>query len=245
MHPEILSIGGITLHSYGLVIASGVFLAIFLMTQAAKKYGFPPHEKIFDMVFVVVLFGFLGSRLLYISQEWAWYREHPLEIFEIWKGGLTYYGGMIVAYLAFFFYVRLNRISFFKGTDFMMPYLSFVHGLGRIGCFLQGCCYGKESTLPWAVRFPQLPAPVHPTQLYEFLFNFGLAGFLIWYYPKRRFVGEITALYLIFYSTGRFLLEFLRGDQQPWLIFYTLPQVMSLGFLFIGMILYGIGRFRR
>jgi len=228
MLPEIASVGPFTIHSYGVVIALGVLLSLFLMTKAAKKEGFPPAEKVFDLVFVVVLSGFVGARLFYILQEWPWYREHPWEIVQIWKGGLVYYGGMTASFLGCFIYARLVRLPFLASADFMMPYIALTHALGRVGCFLNGCCYGKVTSLPWGVIFPALSDPVHPTQFYEAIFNLGLFGFLVWLYARRRFTGEIVSVYLIYYSTGRFLIEFWRGDQAFRFLGLTTHQGLSV-----------------
>jgi phosphatidylglycerol:prolipoprotein diacylglycerol transferase len=244
MLPKICSLGPVTIHSYGLLIAGGVFLSIFLMTRDAQKYGFPPPEKIFDLVFVVVFAGFVGARLFYVIQEWPWYRQHPAEVLQIWKGGLVYYGGMITSFAAFFLYLGWSRLPLLATSDFVISYIPLAHAFGRIGCFLNGCCYGRPTSLPWGVQFPFLAGPVHPTQLYETLFNLGLFGFLVRFYPKRRFAGEVTALYLVTYSIGRFVLELYRGD-QPLLFFgFTLHQLLSVIFIWVGMILYGVCRSR-
>ena len=245
MLPEICSLGPLTLHSYGLAIALGVFLAVFFMTRAAGRFGFPPVEKVFDLVFVVVFFGFLGARILYILQEWRWYQGHPLEIFQIWKGGLVYYGGMMASFLALFICLRRNRLPFLATTDFAISYVPLVHAFGRIGCFLNGCCFGKASTLPWAVLFPGFVTRLHPVQLYEAVFNLALFGFLARHYARRNFPGEVISLYLIFYSAGRFFLEFFRGDQTKIFLSLSLPQVMSFIFAGAGILLYGICRSRR
>ncbi len=242
MFPEIVSFGPFTIHSYGLVIAIGVFFCLYLMKRAAKKYGFPPIEKVFDIVFVVVFSGFVGARLFYVIQQGSWYKTHPLEIFQIWKGGLVYFGGMVGSFLGLFLYVKSARLSFLETGDFTMPYIPLVHAFGRVGCFLNGCCYGKVCHLPWAVQFPLLPEPVHPTQLYEALFNLSLFGFLAWFYPRRHFPGENMALYLILYSVGRFFLEFLRGDQPSLLFSLSLQQILSLAFILTGFLAYGICR---
>lgn len=245
MAPEIFSLGPLTLHSYGLLIALGVLVSLYGMARRAKKFGFPPEERVFDLVFIVVLSGFLGARLFYVIQEWPWYRTHPFEIFQIWKGGLVYYGGMAASFIGFYLYVRFTRLPFGACADFVIPYIALTHAFGRVGCFLNGCCYGKVCHLPWAVRFPSLPEPVHPVQLYEAVFNFALFGLLSWFYPRRRFPGEVTLLYLVLYPVGRFLLEFLRGDQAFFLDSLTVHQLLSLGFIGIGIFLYGICRFRR
>ncbi len=245
MFPKICSLGPVTIHSYGLAIALGVFLCILLMTRSARRFGFPPSEKVMDLVFVVVFSGFLGARLFYVVQEWEWYRSHLWEIFQIWKGGLVYYGGMIGSFLSLFIYLRGVRLPILQTTDFLITHVPLAHAFGRLGCFLNGCCYGKSSTLPWAVRFPFPPEAVHPTQAYELLFNLSLFGLLFWYYPRRRFAGEGIILYLVTYSLGRFLLEFFRGDQPLSFFGYSLHQILSLLFIAVAIASYGIHRLRR
>ena len=229
MYPKICSIGPFTIHSYGVLIAIGVFLSIFLMGRLARRLGFSPDGQIFDLVFIIVLSGFAGARIFYIIQEWGWYRNHPFEIIQIWKGGLVYYGGMVASFLGFFIYVRLKGLPFLKSADFMMPFIALTHAFGRVGCFLNGCCFGKDH---------------HPTQLYEAAFNLGLFLILIRTYARRQFDGQIVALYLIFYAVGRFVIEFFRGDQLPWLGPFTFHQILSFIFLFMGAMVYGICRKR-
>ncbi len=242
MWPEIFSFGPLTLHSYGLLIAAGVFLALFLMKRRAAGLGFPAEERVFDLLFVAVMSGFAGARLLYVFQEWDWYRTHPLDIFKIWEGGLIYYGGMMAGFLGFFLYVRGKGLPFLQSSDFVIPYLPLVHAFGRLGCFLNGCCYGKPCALAWGVKFPELARPVHPTQLYEAVFNFALFGLLVRRDPRRHPAGETTALYLMLYPAGRFFIEFLRGDQALFFFYLTAHQVVSVVFISIGVCLYGLCR---
>lgn len=245
MFPEIASLGPFTLHTYGLTIALGVFLAVFWMTARARKNGFPPPEKVFDLVFVATLSGFIGARIFFVVQEGSWYLNHPLEIFEIWKGGLVYYGGMAASFIGFIVYVRLQKLPILRSCDFMMPFIALVHAFGRAGCFLNGCCYGKPCVLPWAVRFPALTGPLHPVQLYEALFNLALFAFLLRMDSRKHFAGEVTSFYLMLYAAGRFFLEFFRGGQAAVFFSFTLPQAMSLGFMGAGILLYGFCRSRR
>lgn len=233
MFPEIGSIGPVTIHSYGLLIAVGVFLSLLLMTRRARKNGFPSPEQVFDFVFVIVVFGFLGARLFYIVQEWDWYRSHPLEIVQIWKGGLVYYGGMITSFIAFFLSLRSARLPYLRATDFVIPFVALSQAFGRVGCFLNGCCYGK---------FSSFLGRIHPVQLYESFFDLVLFGFLSWLYRRPGFPGRVTAAYLLLYPAGRFFIEFFRGDQSPFLFSLTLHQVLSLIFLGGGGVLYGASR---
>ena len=229
MYPELFRAGPFVIHAYGVVIALGLFVSAWGMTALARKSGFPPADKVLDLLFVVAVAGFLGARIFYVIQESDYYRTHPLEILKIWEGGLVYYGGVLGSIAGHFLYVRRARLPYFEACDFVVPFTALTHAFGRIGCFFAGCCYGKNGI---------------PVQLFESAFNFLLFGFLLWRYLRRQFPGEIFALYLLGYSVGRFFFEFLRGDQILWSFSLTLQQLISIGFMVSGLALYGICRKR-
>lgn len=218
------------------MVALGVMLSLWLMSRVARRTGFPEGEGAFDMVFASVLSGFLGARIYYIFQNLAWYLENPAHIFALWEGGLIFYGGMISSFLGLWLYLRYKKTPLAKGLDFILPYVSLSHAFGRIGCFFNGCCYGKLCTLPWAVKFPELGHAVHPTQLYEAVFDFALFFFLTRRYEKKRFEGEVAALYFSLYAVARFLVEFVRDDNPFW-GFLTVNQWISVA-IFIPAVLF-------
>jgi len=229
MRPVLFFLGPIHLYAFGAMILLGVFVSLFLMERRAKRDGFPKPGDVFDLVFVTVLAGLAGARLLYVWQNFGWYRQRPLHAFALWEGGLIFYGGLVTAFLAFYLAARVKKIPFVKGLDFILPYAALTHAFGRIGCFLNGCCYGKACDLPWAVHFPEFPegVRVHPTQLYEALFLFGIFLFLNARYPVHKRAGEISVWYFLLYGSGRFLVEFYRGDNPVW-FFLTANQWISL-----------------
>lgn len=229
MHPELFRIGPFVIHTYGVLIALGIFVSVITATKLAKKTSFPPSEKVFDLFFVAVASGFAGARIFYVLQEGGYYQSHPLEIFKIWEGGLVYYGGVMGASVGYFFYTRRQGFPYLKSIDFTLPFIALTHAFGRVGCFFAGCCFGKNG---------------QPVQLYEALFNLILAGFLVKVYQKSKFGGQVFAHYLILYPMARFFFEFLRADQPVWLFSLTLQQFVSLVFIFLGLGLYGIHRSR-
>ena len=239
MHPILFSIGSLHLYSFGVMVALGTFVSLFLMSRRARRDGFPEPNDVLDLVFVTLASGFLGSRLHYVLQNAGWYRVHPLMIFALWEGGLIFYGGMVTALIALFVFMKVRKIPYLRGLDFLFLYLPLVHAFGRIGCFLNGCCYGRACALAWAVKFPELPQPVHPTQLYESVFDIGLFFFLSRRYGKKHFSGEITALYIMGYAAGRFVIEFLRAGNPSWM-FLTWNQSISVSFFLAGLIFYGV-----
>lgn len=241
MKPVLFSFGALHLYSYGLCIAIGVLLSLFLMKRRALLEGFPKPDEVFDMSFAILVWGFLGARLFYVVQNFSYYVAEPLKIFAVWEGGLIFYGGAIMAFVGFGWAVRKKRLPFWRTLDFIAPYGALAHAFGRIGCFLNGCCYGKICDLPWAVRFPGLPYAVHPAQIYEAGYDLMLFAFLLARSKRARFDGEITLLYFLLYGLGRYLIEFLREPGWMWLGF-TLNQWMSVAIMVAAFILFQLRR---
>ncbi len=234
MKPVLFYIGPLPVFSFGTLIALGVFLSLFLMNRKSKRTGFPASpELIADLVFAGVFSGFLGGRLFYIFENGAYYWREPLRIFALWDGGLIFYGGVAGALLGLFWTFQIRKISYWKGLDFLIPYGALIHAFGRVGCFLNGCCAGKVCDLPWAVTVEGVK--LHPVQLYEAAFNFLLFLFLNARYEKKKFEGEIIALYFILYAAGRFVFEFFRVN-PGWILSYN--QWESLALLSAGGIIY-------
>lgn len=238
MKPILLSFGVLHLYSYGLSIAVGVLLSLFLMNRRAVEEGFPKQEEVFDIAFAILVWGFLGARIFYVIQNLSYYAAEPLKIFAVWEGGLIFYGGALGALLGFWLVVRKLRMSFWRVLDFIVPYGALAHAFGRIGCFLNGCCYGKVCELPWAVRFPGFFQAVHPAQIYEAAYDLVLFAFLLARRKRSRFEGETGLLYFLLYGIGRYLIEFVREPGWMWLGL-TSNQWLSAGIILVAFILFG------
>ncbi len=234
MRQLLFHIGPLPVYSFGTMIALGVILSIYLMSLSTRRGGFPDQDRAVDMVFAVVLSGFLGARAYYILQNFSWYLQNPPAVFAFWEGGLVFYGGVVGALLGVIIFSKIKKQSALKSLDFLLPYVALTHAAGRVGCFLNGCCYGKACDLPWAVKFEGTGSPGHPVQLYEAVFNSLLFLFLNWKYGRKRFDGQVTAFYFMGYSIGRFVMEFFRGD-NPAIFFLTHNQWFSI-LLFISSI---------
>lgn len=242
MHPILFSFGPLHVYSFGFMAALGVLVCLFLMTRAAKRFGFPKPQDVSDLVFVTVASGFFGGRLAYVFENFRGYLGHPLRIFAVWEGGLIFYGGVIGALLGLLLFMRLKKIPYFAGLDFLLPYTALTHAFGRIGCFLNGCCYGRRCDLPWAVRFPET-GRVHPTQLYEAAFNMALFVFLRNRYARRNFDGEVSGYYFMIYAAGRFVIEFFRAGNPGWGAL-TVNQWTSFLIFGFGALIYAVNRKR-
>ncbi len=221
MYPELLTIGPLTIHTYGLMVALGILAGVGLAEYLYRNSGGEPG-RIIDMALIVVICGLIGARLLFILINFRYYASNPLETVMVWKGGLVFYGGLLGGILALLGCIRFYRLPLWPILDIAAAAIALGHGLGRLGCFSAGCCYGGLTDLPWAVTFTDprslavdvLNQPVHPTQLYSFFFLMGLAGFLVWLHPRKKFPGQGAAAYLVLYGLFRFGVEFLRSDPR-------------------------------
>ena len=218
MHPILFRFGPLTIHTYGFLVALGFLIGIGLAYRQAKKEGTPP-DKILDLGFYILLAAIIGSRLFFIIINAGHYIKNPLDIFKIWEGGLVFYGGVLLAVPVAIWYVKKNGLGIWKTADIFAPSIAIGHGLGRLGCFFAGCCYGKVAeSLPWGVIFtdPECLAPpgvpLHPTQLYESAGEFINFFILIVLRKFKAFNGKLFMTYLLFYSLLRFTVEFFRGD---------------------------------
>ena len=234
MHPILFRIGPFTLHTYGLLISTGVLLAIALAVRQARREGEDP-QKMMDLAFYLLLSSIVGSRLLYVLINYQDYLTRPWAIFKLWEGGLVFYGGFALAFIVGTWYLRRQQLPLWKTADIWAAPLALGHAVGRLGCFAAGCCYGKPTKVPWAVTFtdPQslaiLGVPLHPVQLYEAFANLLLFLFLSFYWAHRKFEGQVFWLYALLYSVIRFVLEFFRGDARGFLIPPYLSTSQALG----------------
>jgi len=237
MHPVLFSWGPITLYTYGLMIALGVVVSILFLRHRGASNGFDV-DTVTDCAVFSVLSGIVGARVGYVIQEWSVFKLDPLSMFQIWKGGLAFYGGVAGALLFFYIFCRVNKIPFLRMADLFVPFLALAHAFGRIGCFLNGCCFGKPTTLACGVRFPGGTETLHPVQLYAFVFLVALFFILSWIYRHRRFDGQVFLMYFILYPIGRFFLEFLRGDEARFVFGLRLFQAVSIVIILVTLAVY-------
>jgi phosphatidylglycerol:prolipoprotein diacylglycerol transferase len=217
VHPVLIRIGPLSIHTYGVLVAAGFLLGIALAVRQGKKEGIPP-DRIIDIGFYVLLSAIVGSRLLFVGINAGHYLKHPLDIIKIWEGGLVFYGGLLLAVPVALWYIRRHALDMGNLMDIFAPSLAIGHAVGRLGCFSAGCCYGKPATVPWAVTFfdPECLAvtgiPIHPTQLYESMGEFLNFFILIFLRRHQSFKGQLFWTYIVLYSLLRFTVEFFRGD---------------------------------
>ncbi len=241
MYPILFQYGRLTLYTYGLLIAFAFLAALWLLGREARQRGLEPRPYQ-DLGFVVLVSALVGARLFYILVEWEHFARNPLQVFEIWKGGLVFYGGFVGAALAALVYVRAKGLPLWTTADLVAPALALGQAIGRIGCFFAGCCYGAECALPWAVTFTDprglapLHAALHPTQLYAAAANlliFAVLQFLL--RPRQRFPGQIFGAYLVLYPAARFTIELFRADPRGALGPLSTSQALGIPLFLFGL----------
>ena len=226
------------------MIALAFLVGLWTATRRARRENIP-GEKIADAVLWVMVGAILGARLVYVTTYWKdEFADQPLsEIFMIQHGGLVYYGGLIGAILAAYLYLCWKKLPLWKTADVLAPSIALGNVFGRIGCLLNGCCYGRVCRLPWAIHFPSdhatHGAAVHPTEIYDALDNLILYLFLAWLFRHKKFDGQVFATYLIGYAVTRTIMECFRGDYPPDHIHYGLTpgELVSIPIFIAGLVL--------
>lgn len=238
MYNEILTIGPVTIHGYGLMIGLGVVAALLLGDYRAKKFGLN-GDHIYGMTFSAVILGFLAARILFIITEWEGFLQNPMQYLS--GAGFVVYGGIIGGALTIYGFCKNKKIDMLSYLDLMIPSVALAQGFGRIGCFLAGCCYGKETDSWLGVVFTDSDfAPngvkVLPTQLFMAGGDILLMAVLLWYAAKRPLRGRTSALYLILYSIGRFAIEFLRNDDRGTVGMLSTSQFIAIFTFVVGLV---------
>lgn len=240
MYNDIFSIGPFTVHGYGLMITIGVLAAFFLGEATAKRRGLNP-DVIFTLTLLCAFTGFVSAKLLFCIVEFRQLLEDPVSVLA--GNGFVVYGGIIGGTLAAYVYCRVKKLSFIDYFDVVLPCVAVAQGFGRIGCFLAGCCYGRETESAIGIMFTHSDfAPngvkLIPTQLISSLGMFLIAGILFLYLKKSKRPGRTGALYLILYSIGRFGVEFLRNDHRGEVGIFSTSQFISLFIIVIGVVVF-------
>ena len=236
----------IKIKSYGLMIAIGIIVAASLFINKGKKRGYD-EDSLLNLIIFAVIGGILGGKGLFIITELKNIIKEP-SILLNFGYGFVVYGAIGGGALAIYLYCRKKKWNILEVLDITVPGLAIAQGFGRIGCFLAGCCYGAETNLPIGVVFPQGSlAPsgihVHPTQIYSSIFDFILGFFLLYYGKKKRVHGRVMGMYLIIYSIGRFLVEFLRNDPRGSVGLLSTSQFIAIFTLVLGIIIFNINKF--
>lgn len=253
MFPQLFHIGSFAVPTYGILVASGVLLGLWISVRNSARQGIKP-ENAWDFGIAVVLAGILGSKILYILVDWKTYAEHPKEIFSLstLQAGGVFSGGLIGAFIVAWWFLRKYNMPALATCDAFAPGLALGHAIGRIGCFSAGCCYGKPTAHFWGITFTNpvananagtpLNVPLEPTQLIESAAELIIFGILTWMFARKKFDGQIFGAYLFLYGIARFLIEFLRDDPGRGGPYFggalSGTQLISIGLVLVGGIIW-------
>ncbi len=235
MKRELFSIGGFHLHSYGLMLCISFLLSVLIMNRWLKR-NFIDAYAVFDMVVAALVGGIMGARIFYILGNLDEFKGRWLDILKFWNvEGLVFYGGLLLGAVMVIAVIRWKGIPLALVADGAALCIALGIAVTRIGCFLNGCCFGKPSGMPWAVTFPLrtqmemgMPAnPLHPTQLYESLLDLALFILLLVLAPRLKYRGQLFLVFLAGYGIIRFFLEFFRYHQSP----HAAPAFQALSLL--------------
>jgi phosphatidylglycerol---prolipoprotein diacylglyceryl transferase len=215
MHSILFRIGPIPIYAYGFMLMLAFLAGTAVAVRLGRRRGIS-SEHVLDLTAIILVAGIVGARLLYLALEWSYFREHPAHIWRLWEGGLSFQGGLLAALLAGALYCRRQGLSFLAMGDVIAPGTALGYAIGRVGCFLNGCCYGAPTSLPWACQFHDPPVtgpltpPSHPTQIYASLASLVIFGLLMGVFRRQRVTGQVLWSYLLLYAVYRFAIEFLR-----------------------------------
>ncbi len=238
MYNDLLKIGPVVLHSYGLLIGIGFLAAVFIAERRAPKNGMDADTVAYFGMYCAIT-GILGAKILFVIVNWRAFLKAPLSV--LGTDGLVVYGGIIGGILCAVIYCKLKRTNFWDYFDLVLPSVAVAQGFGRLGCFMAGCCYGERTDAWYGIAFSHsnyAPNGVKliPTQLLSSAGMFLIALLLFGYANRAKKAGQVGAVYLMLYSIGRFLVEFLRGDLERGSIgSLSTSQFISIFILVIGI----------
>jgi phosphatidylglycerol---prolipoprotein diacylglyceryl transferase len=255
MRPILFQIGGIPVFSYGVLVATGVLLALWYGRRRAARVGVNP-DKLWSLGIYGVLASLLGAKLWLIATAWEYYSANPREMFSVamFQSGGTFYGGVFGGVIGVMLYAHYQKMPLLPVFDICCAAIPLGHSIGRLGCFMAGCCFGKPTEVAWGVKFTDpvaaqlagtpLGIHLHPTQLYEAALEFLNFLFLVWLGKRQRFSGQIAGTYMILYGFERGILEFFRGDPGRTMMFHdsiSLMQIVSIILIAGGSLLWWRG----
>ena len=255
MHPILFHFGAWPVYSYGVLVASGVLLGLWYARSQAQRLGLNP-DHVWNLGIYAVLVALVVAKVWLVFSAWDYYMANPREIFSmaVLQSGGTWYGGVVGAMSTIIIYTYVQKIPVLPLLDAFSFAVPLGHTLGRLGCFAAGCCYGKPTSVAWAVTFKSelaeqlagtpLNVPLHPTQLYEATVEFLNFLLIVWLAKKQRFSGQLVGTYFLLYGLERGTIEFFRGDPGRTLMFhdsFSLMQVTSVGMIITGAFLWWRG----
>ena len=251
MYPELFSIGPVTVYSYGVLLAVSYLFGLWLAMRRAKRWGLDPN-RVLDLGIYIIIAALVGAKLLLLVVDFEQFSRSTADLLSLARSGGIFYGGLILAVVAAFWYIARHRMPFWTTCDVFAPGIALGHVTGRLGCLAAGCCYGRPTDLPWGLTFTNplaaanvgtpLGITLHPTQMYEAGAELLILGFLLATERRGRpFGGRTFWSYMFLYAVSRYIVEIYRGDPRG-MVFdaFSTSQFISLLLapLSVGMIVW-------
>ncbi|MFB3853382.1 MAG: prolipoprotein diacylglyceryl transferase [Vicinamibacterales bacterium] len=238
MYPRLVEIGPITVYSYGLLLAVAFLAGLQLARIRATRLGLD-RERVLDLGIFIIIAAVIGGKLLLLATDLRSFLDRPSEILSLARSGGVFYGGLILAVLVSLWYMRRHDMPLWPTCDAFAPGIALGHAVGRVGCVLAGCCYGRPTSAPWGIVFTDpftasyvgtpLDVPLHPVQLYESAAELAiLVALLALERHGRTVAGRTFWTYVLLYGVVRFALEFFRGDERGIVIGFSTSQFISM-----------------
>jgi phosphatidylglycerol:prolipoprotein diacylglycerol transferase len=250
MHPRLFTIpefdlfgrhlGPISLPTYGVLLAIAFLAGLWIVGREAKRAGLDVM-RVTDLAIYSLIGGLVGARVLLVVVDWEFYSKNWRELWGLIQSGGVFYGGLLGGLGVGAWYIRRHKLALWPLADVLAPGVVLGQSIGRLGCLAAGCCFGRPTTVSWAVTYHDTYAaqrlgtpinmPVHPTQIYESIATILIFGFLIWLGGRKRFHGQVAMTYVILYSVARFIIEFFRGDAARGFVFHgtlSTSQLISI-----------------
>src|SRR6266446_3107024 len=238
MYPRLLELGPITVYTYGVLLAAAYLLGLQLARVRAKKRGLDAN-RVLDLGIYIIISALVGAKLLLLITDFRTFRADPAELLTLARSGGVFYGGLILAVIVALWYIRRAGLPLWTTCDVFAPGIALGHVVGRFGCFFAGCCYGKPTSVPWAITFTNpyaaanvgtpLNIPLHPTQLYEAGAEALILIILLATESRgRRFPGRTFWLYMLMYAISRYIIEMFRGDPRGTVFIFSTSQFISV-----------------
>jgi len=238
MHPILFEVGDWPVYSYGVLLALAYLAGLQLAVMRARRAGLD-SARIMDLGIYLIIAALVGAKLMLVVVDFSYFRDHPRELLSLVRVGGVFYGGLIFALLAGLFLVRRYKLPVWSAADMYAPGVALGHIIGRLGCLLAGCCYGRPTDLPWGITFTSpvaaasagtpLGIPLHPTQIYDAGAELLILIFLLVFERRGRpYPGRTWWLYMLLYAVARFIVEIFRADDRGIILGFSTSQFVSL-----------------
>lgn len=247
MHPILFDFGSIKVYSYGFCIMLGALFGYFYALKHAKTIGLT-SDHVSEMTLLIIIASYIGGKVFLWFSDWSYYMQNPAKMIELNGNGFVFYGSFIFCIIGLFAFFNFRKVTAAPIFDVLAVCTAIVHGFGKIGCFMAGCCHGKVCSAAMGIVYHNplsqahpLDTPLYPVPLIDATIIFSAALFLIWYGKRKQFAGELMLWYIFIYSTARFFTEFLRGDDDRGFIGpLSQSQWVSIGLLILAGIIYWV-----